>query len=172
MAEGLLTAVSLHLPWMVPSQGCPTGAQKRMMGAGTRAECGAPCGPAIFQDLCHHICLLFLHREAQEPGLGAEFTCLRPLLLESIVSQALRRDKHHPEPERARGPCVSVNFPPGWLGFGHHEARWCNWGSSGCPQGGDSYELKGLDQVPCPPGIPFPPCNLLLFPCGEVGRVG
>ena len=88
------------------------------------------------------------------------------------ILQALERDKHRPGPERARGPCVSVYFPLGRLGFGHHEAREWTWGSSGCLRGGDSYKLKGLGQVPVPkvsPSLPVTSCSFFVERLVELG---
>lgn len=143
-----------------------------MMGAGTRGRVWSPGGPAIFQDPCHHTCLLFPHRGT--PGAWSWCRVYKPGTPPSRihgVSQALQRYKHRPEPERARGPHVSVCFPPGWLGLGIRR-----------PDNGTG-EAQAVPRVATPPsrkdwpGLlstrhPFPPCHSCSFSVERLAELG
>lgn len=79
-----------------------------------RAEWGAPCGSAIFQDLCHRICFLFLHREAPRicPWCRVYMPEAPLLYLESTMSHKPSRNTsilQSQKKERAPVPlCISL----------------------------------------------------------------
>lgn len=45
-------------------------------------------------------------------------------------------------------------------------------GKPGCPRGRDCYELKGLGQVSCPPGIPSLPATSCSFSVERLAELG
>ena len=116
VAGGPLTALSLHLSGRVPSQGPPGGPQKRMMGAGARGRVWSPVWPGhISGPLSLH--LPFVPAEQlQEPGLSAEFTCLRLPCLESIVSYRPLREISTAQGQKEQGVPVSlcISLLAGW----------------------------------------------------------
>lgn len=116
MAGGLLTVLSLHLSGRGPSQGPPGGAQKRVMGAETRGRVWSPMWSGhISGPLSLH--LPFVPAEKlQEPGLRAEFTCLRLLRLESVVSHKPSAERNTAQGQREQGALVSpcISLLTGW----------------------------------------------------------
>lgn len=133
-------------------------------------EQGGLSSLAILQDLCHYICLLFLRKEALRPCLGCRAYVPETLLLylDSMVSY-----KPAGESRKEQGVPVSlcISLRVGWGVL----ASWGQRVELGKLRLSPVWRLrlaKRTGSGPLPPGVLLSPSNLLLFLCGEAGRVG